>query len=97
VPKTHIDPDGAQDGWIPTDDGATTPNEPVGAMTWYPNNNTPKDKATHRFAITVPTGLEGGWKRRADLAAAPWPADHLELEPADADGDLPVDDRHRAV
>jgi aminopeptidase N len=58
VPKTHIDPDGSQDGWIPTDDGATTLNEPVGAMTWYPNNNTPRDKATYRFAITVPTGLE---------------------------------------
>ncbi|HEY5822586.1 MAG TPA: M1 family metallopeptidase [Propionibacteriaceae bacterium] len=58
VPTTHIDPDGAPDGWIPTTDGATTLNEPVGAMTWFPNNNTPRDKATFDFAITVPSALE---------------------------------------
>jgi aminopeptidase N len=56
-PVTHIDPDGAQDGWIPTSDGATVLSEPVGAMTWFPNN-TPRDKATFDMRITVPSKLE---------------------------------------
>src|SRR5687768_17277360 len=39
-PVTHIDPDGAKDGWIPTSDGGVVVlSEPVGAMTWFPNNN----------------------------------------------------------
>ena len=65
-PVTHIDPDGAQDGWIPTDNGAgaTVLSEPIGAMTWFPNNNTPRDKATFDMKITVPTKLEVGWQRR---------------------------------
>jgi aminopeptidase N len=57
-PVTHIDPDGAQDGWVPTSDGATVLSEPVGAMTWFPNNNTPRDKATFDMKITVPSKLE---------------------------------------
>jgi aminopeptidase N len=59
-PVTHIDPDGADDGWIPTDNGtgATVLSEPVGAMTWFPNNNTPRDKATFDMKITVPSKLE---------------------------------------
>ena len=57
-PVTHIDPDGAQDGWIPTSDGATVLSEPVGAMTWFPNNNTPRDKATFDMKITVASNLE---------------------------------------
>jgi aminopeptidase N len=59
-PVTHTDPDGAQDGWIPTDNGAgaTVLSEPVGAMTWFPNNNTPRDKATFDMKITVPSKLE---------------------------------------
>lgn len=56
-PTTHIDPDGAQDGWIPTSGGATVLSEPVGAMTWFPNNNTPRDKATFDIAVTVPKPL----------------------------------------
>ena len=55
---THIDPDGALDGWIPTGDGATVLSEPVGAMTWFPNNNTPWDKATFDVAVNVPKDLE---------------------------------------
>jgi aminopeptidase N len=57
-PVTHIDPDGAKDGWIPTADGATVLSEPVGAMTWFPNNNTPRDKATFDVAVRVPKDLE---------------------------------------
>ena len=51
-----IDPDKSKDGWIPTDDGAFVVNEPQGSPTWYPVNDTPKDKATFDFAITVPEG-----------------------------------------
>jgi aminopeptidase N len=58
-PVTHIDPDGSQDGWVPTKDGgATVLSEPVGAMTWFPNNNTPRDKATFDMKITVPAKFE---------------------------------------
>lgn len=59
VPTPHIDPDGSSEGWIVTDDGATVVNEPVGAMTLYPNNNTMKDKATFDVALTVPTTIDG--------------------------------------
>ncbi len=57
-PVTHTDPDGAADGWIPTADGATVLSEPVGAATWFPNNNTPRDKATFRVRVTVPRTLK---------------------------------------
>ncbi len=58
TPQTFIDPDGAKDGWIQTPDGATVLSEPVGAMTWFPNNNTPRDKATFGITVTAPRRLE---------------------------------------
>ncbi|MGI3785835.1 MAG: hypothetical protein ACRYG2_34245, partial [Janthinobacterium lividum] len=33
TPKTHIDPDGSQDGWVPSKTGATALSEPVGSQT----------------------------------------------------------------
>ena len=51
-----LDPDHSKDGWIPTDDGAFVVNEPQGAPTWFPVNDTPKDFAIYDFAITVPEG-----------------------------------------
>jgi len=57
-PVAHIDPDGSQDGWLPTADGATVLAEPVGSMTWFPNNNTPRNKATFDVRVTVPSDLE---------------------------------------
>ena len=56
IPNPIIDPDKSKDGWIPTDDGAFVVNEPQGSPSWYPANDTPKDKATYDFAITVPEG-----------------------------------------
>ena len=56
-PTTHIDPDGAKDGWVPSRTGATALSEPVGAQTWFPNNNTPRDKASFEVALTVPKKL----------------------------------------
>jgi aminopeptidase N len=55
-PNPILDPDKSKDGWIPTDDGAFVVNEPQGSPSWYPANDTPKDKATYDFTITVPEG-----------------------------------------
>ena len=51
-----LDPDKSKDGWIPTDDGAFVVNEPQGAPTWIPVNDSLKDFATWDFAVTVPEG-----------------------------------------
>jgi aminopeptidase N len=55
-PKPVTDPDGSLDGWIPTDDGAFVANEPQGAMTWFPANSHPVDKASYDITVTVPRG-----------------------------------------
>lgn len=55
-PRPVIDPDGAQDGWIPTDDGAFVAAEPQGAPTWFPCNDLLTDKASYRIRVTVPRG-----------------------------------------
>ncbi|MGI8433570.1 MAG: M1 family metallopeptidase [Nocardioidaceae bacterium] len=57
TPQQHTDPDGSPDGWLGTRDGATVLAEPVGAMTWFPDNNTPRDKATYAFTVTAPSDL----------------------------------------
>ncbi|MET7443414.1 hypothetical protein ABZS63_41765, partial [Streptomyces sp. NPDC005568] len=56
TPGPVTDPDGSLDGWIPTDDGAFVAGEPQGAMTWFPGNNHPKDKASYDITLTVPEG-----------------------------------------
>jgi aminopeptidase N len=55
-PEPITDPDGSLDGWIPTEDGAFVANEPQGSPSWYPVNDTPNDRATFDFVITVPKG-----------------------------------------
>ena len=55
TPTSHTDPDGSTEGWTSTSSGGVVAlNEPVGAMTWFPNNNTPRDKATFTTRLTVP-------------------------------------------
>jgi aminopeptidase N len=44
-------------GWYPTATGSYVLDEPDGARNWLPSNDTPADKATWRFAITVPAGI----------------------------------------
>ncbi len=44
-------------GWRSLHGTIFTSSEPTGAMTWYPNNNHPTDKATFTFRITVPDGV----------------------------------------
>jgi aminopeptidase N len=41
-------------GWSTSDIGIYVVNEPSGAMSWYPVNNLPTDKATYDYLITVP-------------------------------------------
>jgi aminopeptidase N len=55
-PQAITDPDGSADGWIPTDDGAFVAGEPQGAPSWFPVNDTPRDKATYDIAVTLPAG-----------------------------------------
>ncbi|MFG2294075.1 M1 family metallopeptidase [Streptomyces sp. NPDC048603] len=57
-PRTVKDPDGSEEGWIPTEDGAVAVGEPVGSMAWFPGNHHPSDKATYDIALTVPKGYE---------------------------------------
>jgi aminopeptidase N len=52
-----VDPDGSLDGFIPTDDGAFVASEPQGSPSWFPVNDTPRDKARYAVSITVPKGL----------------------------------------
>lgn len=40
-------------GWLRLSPGVFVISEPGGAMTWYPVNNHPSDKATYSFTITV--------------------------------------------
>ena len=55
-PKPIKDPDKSIEGWIPTDDGAFVVNEPQGSPGWFPVNDSPRDKATYDFQVTVPAG-----------------------------------------
>lgn len=57
VPVTHIDADGAAEGWSRTTDGAILLGQPVGMMAGYPHNNTPGDKASYTFTLDVPSTL----------------------------------------
>jgi aminopeptidase N len=57
-PEPITDPDQSIEGWVPTDDGAFVVNEPQGSPGWYPVNDSPRDKATFDFTISVPAGKE---------------------------------------
>jgi aminopeptidase N len=75
--KPVTDPDGSLDGFIPTDDGAFVASEPQGSPTWFPVNDTPRDKATYAVSITVPraiTAVSNGalTRRRTHGALVTW-------------------------
>ena len=57
-PPEHTDPDGSTEGWVRTADGAIAVNQPIGAMTWLPSNNTPGDKARFTFRLSAPAGYD---------------------------------------
>ncbi|MEV0182579.1 M1 family metallopeptidase [Streptomyces sp. NPDC050625] len=58
TPEKITDPDGSEEGWLRTADGALALGEPTGSMAWFPGNDHPSDKATYDIAITVPKGLQ---------------------------------------
>lgn len=58
-PQPVTDPDGSEEGWYRTADGALGVGEPVGTAAWIPCDNTLADKATFAFEISVPRGLKG--------------------------------------
>lgn len=45
-------------GWLSTKDGATALSEPYGSETWFPVNNTIRDKATYAISVDVPNRLK---------------------------------------
>ncbi|MEU0738171.1 M1 family metallopeptidase [Streptomyces sp. NPDC006134] len=57
TPETITDPDGSQEGWLRTDDGALALGQPTGSMAWFPGNHHPSDKAAYDITVTVPEGL----------------------------------------
>jgi aminopeptidase N len=57
-PRKVTDPDGGQEGWYRTDDGALAVGEPVGTAAWLPCNNVPNDKASFTVQLSVPLGLK---------------------------------------
>ena len=58
VPLVLDEPALGQAGVFPTDDGALIVGQPHVADTWFPVNDHPLDKASYRFEVTVPKGLE---------------------------------------
>ncbi|MFF7975349.1 M1 family aminopeptidase [Streptomyces sp. NPDC007905] len=58
TPRTLTDPDGSEEGWLRTADGALGLGEPVGSMAWFPGDHHPSDKATYDITVTVPKGLQ---------------------------------------
>lgn len=57
VPQKIDDPALGISGWVATKDGAIALNQPIGAATYYPVNDTTDDKATYSQTVTVPSGL----------------------------------------
>jgi aminopeptidase N len=55
TPQQITDPDGSAEGWARITSGGFVVNEPIGTIGWFPSNNTPSDKATYAFHITVPS------------------------------------------
>jgi aminopeptidase N len=57
TPQAITDPDGSLEGWVSTPDGAFVVDEPQGSPSWFPCNDSPRDKATYDFHVTVPQGV----------------------------------------
>jgi aminopeptidase N len=61
TPRPVADPSGdstgaALSGWHHDGDEVYVASETAGARTWYPVNDTPADKASYTFRVTVPAG-----------------------------------------
>ncbi|WP_329116695.1 M1 family metallopeptidase [Streptomyces sp. NBC_01465] len=56
-PKPVNSPWGAL-GWEELTDGALVASQPVGAPSWYPNNDRPADKAAYQISVTTPSAYQ---------------------------------------
>jgi aminopeptidase N len=56
-PMQVSNPDGSQDGWTKTIDGAVGLGEPQQTPSWIPVNDHPTDKASWHFRFTTPRNL----------------------------------------
>ncbi|MER7486478.1 M1 family metallopeptidase [Streptomyces sp. NPDC126497] len=79
APVTVTDPDGSEEGWLRTADGALALGQPVGSTAWFPGNHHPSDKATYSLAVTVPEGVRAvsngepaGEERKGDRTTYRW-------------------------
>lgn len=70
-PELLDDPSGPIElGWYTEPWGTFVLSEPLGAATWYPNNDHPLDKATYTITVTVPAGqLAAGPGRLVDRSS----------------------------
>lgn len=57
APQTIDDETLGVSGWVNTSDGGLMLNQPFGAATVFPVNDSPQDKATYSYALTAPEGL----------------------------------------
>ncbi|MFB2586994.1 cell wall-binding repeat-containing protein [Herbiconiux liukaitaii] len=79
APEITRDADGSQEGWMQTPDGVSALGQPLGSRTWFPNNNTPADKATYALHVTTPDANETGPLSAASVGSL----DSRESNPAD--------------
>ena len=92
--ETHVDPDGARDGWVPDRPTAGRPCSASrsGPPTWFPSNNTPRDKATYTVRVDRAVGARGGRQRRPGAAGRQHGASTTwTWSQPPADGHLPGD------
>ncbi len=59
LPPKVVDPDGTEEGWVRTGDGALGLGEPQGTAAWLPCDNVPADKASFWVTLVVPRRLVG--------------------------------------
>ena len=71
-------------GWIQDEAGVFIISQPSGSMNWYPVNNSPQDKATYTFRITVTkpylvaaNGLLTAQTDNGDTQTFTWESSHL--------------------
>ncbi|MBE1576741.1 M1 family metallopeptidase [Amycolatopsis roodepoortensis] len=72
VPQPIEDPALGENGWqYAKSGGAFVAGEPKSATTWYPVNDTPRDKATFHLAVTVPSewGVISNGRERGKFAS----------------------------
>ena len=84
-------------GWQKVDDTIFTLDEPQGAATWFPVNDTPADKATYTFHLTVPKPYTATANGVLADTRAEGDGPNVHLADGQADGQLPGGGRRGAV